>query len=243
MHFPPRLLYSPSLLFLPKVKTQKSQTHTNSTTTAAKNPSHTLHPTPVLSAIRSILLIVPFSLTLVPSKVLFMLSASVELSRISSPMAIVSCLSWLTLEERRDVAVVSFWDSRDSRTECAYWPLRKAKGVSEREGGRRWRREGKRSTGSWASRVCSCLAVGGCCHWGWSWSWGAERGSRRRGRIAAGAGWRSSMDFWGWVLATEMGLQGWRDSLGVIVVSARTWKTLWVVQKRCRIPWQFSSSQ
>jgi hypothetical protein len=91
--------------------------------TATKKPSQTFHPTPVFSAILSILRMVPFNLTLVLSKLSFILSASAEESRISSPMAMVSCLSWLTLEESTLVFSFSFCDSRDSRTEWEYWPL------------------------------------------------------------------------------------------------------------------------
>ena len=58
--------------------------------TAEKKPSHTFQPTPVFCAIRSILFIVPRNRTLVLSKVSFILSASAEESRISSPMAIVN---------------------------------------------------------------------------------------------------------------------------------------------------------
>ena len=102
---------------------QNSQTQTNKHHTAMKNPSHTFHPTPVLSAILSILRMVPFSFTLVLSKLSFILSTRAEESRISSPMAIVSCLSWLTLEDRMVVFSFSFCDSSDSRTEWEYWPL------------------------------------------------------------------------------------------------------------------------
>lgn len=102
---------------------QKSQTQANRHHTATKNPSQTFHPTPVFSAILSILRIVPFNLTLVFSKLSFILSASAVESRISSPIAMVSCLSWPTLEERMLVFSFSFWDSRDSRTEWEYWPL------------------------------------------------------------------------------------------------------------------------
>lgn len=80
-----RLLQQPYLITI----AQNNQTYQNSTVTAAKNPSHTLHPTPVLSAILSILFIVPRNLTLVLSNELFMVSASLEESRISSPIATV----------------------------------------------------------------------------------------------------------------------------------------------------------
>lgn len=59
--------------------------------TAAKKPTQTLHPTPVFSAIRSILFIVPRNLTLVFSNDRFIFSASAVESRISSPIALVSC--------------------------------------------------------------------------------------------------------------------------------------------------------
>ena len=58
--------------------------------TAQKKPSHTLHPTPVFSAIRSIRFMVPRSFTRVLSKVSFILSARAEDVRISSPMATVN---------------------------------------------------------------------------------------------------------------------------------------------------------
>lgn len=57
----------------------------------AKKPSHTFHGIPVLSAISNILFIVPRSRTLVVSNVSFIFSASAELSRISSPIALVIC--------------------------------------------------------------------------------------------------------------------------------------------------------
>ena len=68
---------------------QNNHTYQKSSTTAAKKPSHTLQPTPVFSAIRSILFMVPRNRTLVLSKELFMVSASLEESRISSPIATV----------------------------------------------------------------------------------------------------------------------------------------------------------
>jgi len=58
--------------------------------TAAKKPSQIFQLTPVFSAIRSILFIVPRNRTLVFSNESFILSASFEESRISSPMATVS---------------------------------------------------------------------------------------------------------------------------------------------------------
>lgn len=57
--------------------------------TAAKNSSHTFQPTPVRSAINSILFIVPRRRSLVESKLSFIFSARAEESRISSPMATV----------------------------------------------------------------------------------------------------------------------------------------------------------
>lgn len=109
---PTRFNKTPSCLL-----SQKSHTQANRHHTATTKPSQTFHPTPVFSAILSILRIVPFSLTLVLSKLSFILSASADESRISSPIAMVSCLSWPTLEERTLVFSFSFCDSRDSRTE------------------------------------------------------------------------------------------------------------------------------
>ncbi len=73
----------------PKQPPQNSQTYQNKTITAAKNPTHTLHPTPVRSAIRSILFIVPRNRTRVLSNESFIRSARAEESRISSPIATV----------------------------------------------------------------------------------------------------------------------------------------------------------
>lgn len=58
--------------------------------TANKNTSHTRQPTPVRSAIRSIRVILPRIRTRVLSKV-SLRSVRFEVSRISSPMAIVIC--------------------------------------------------------------------------------------------------------------------------------------------------------
>ena len=69
---------------------QNSHTYQNTKHTAPKNPSHTFHPTPVFSAIRSMRFIVPRSRTRVLSKESFIFSAKWEESRISSPMATVS---------------------------------------------------------------------------------------------------------------------------------------------------------
>ena len=82
---------------------QNSQTYANRKNTATKNTSQIRQPMPVFSAIRSMRLIVPFSRTLVFSKVWFICSAKALESLISSPMAMLSCLSWETLEERMDV--------------------------------------------------------------------------------------------------------------------------------------------
>ena len=106
-----------------KVKPQKSHTQAKRHQTAMKKPSQTFHPTPVFSAMRSIRRIVPFNLVLVLSKLSFILSTKALESRISSPIAIVSCFSCETFDERMEVSASSFWDSRDSRTEVAYWPL------------------------------------------------------------------------------------------------------------------------
>lgn len=102
---------------------QDSHTQANRHQTAKKKPSQTFQPTPVLSAILNILLIVPFNFALVLSKSSFILSARADESRISSPIAIVSCLSWLTFEERMLVFSFSFCASSDSRTDWEYWPL------------------------------------------------------------------------------------------------------------------------
>jgi hypothetical protein len=80
---------------------QNSQTYQKRKMTAARKPSHTLHPTPVRSAIRSIRFIVPFNLVEVESKVSFIEAARLEESLISSPMARVS---WTTGK----VSVASF---------------------------------------------------------------------------------------------------------------------------------------
>jgi hypothetical protein len=69
---------------------QNSHTYQNRNITAAKNPNHTLHPTPVLSAILSIRFIVPLSCSRLFSNESFIVSASFEESRISSPMRCVS---------------------------------------------------------------------------------------------------------------------------------------------------------
>ena len=69
--------------------TQNSQTYQNTNATAAKKPNQTLQPTPVFSAIRNIRFMVPRKRTLVLSKESFILSASFDESRISSPIAIV----------------------------------------------------------------------------------------------------------------------------------------------------------
>jgi len=69
----------------------------------------------------------------VRSKLSFILPASVVESRISSPMATVSCLSCETLLARRDACALDAanadaessggWDSSDDKTDVAYWPL------------------------------------------------------------------------------------------------------------------------
>lgn len=68
---------------------QNNHTYQNSTITAAKKPSQTLQPTPVRSAILSIRFMVPLSLVLEFSNDSFIRSASLEESRISSPIAMV----------------------------------------------------------------------------------------------------------------------------------------------------------
>lgn len=72
---------------------QNSQTYQKRRMTAAKNPSQTLQPTPVRSAILNILLIVPRNRCLVLSKESFIVSVSFDESRISSPIASVICAS------------------------------------------------------------------------------------------------------------------------------------------------------
>lgn len=72
---------------------QVNFTYQKSNITNAKKPTHTLHPTPVLSAILNMRFIVPRKRTLVLSKELFIVSASLEESRISSPIASVICTS------------------------------------------------------------------------------------------------------------------------------------------------------
>lgn len=86
-HFPPSTTL-PLFIFGPD---QNNQTYQNSTTTAAKKPSHTFQPTPVRSAIRSMRFIVPRRRTRVPSNESFIFSARAVESRISSPIAIVIC--------------------------------------------------------------------------------------------------------------------------------------------------------
>jgi hypothetical protein len=83
-----QLIFHPFLIFM-ITRFQNSHTYQKSSITAAKKPSQTLHPTPVFSAMRNILFIVPFNFKLVFSNVPFIFSASAEDSRISSPMAIV----------------------------------------------------------------------------------------------------------------------------------------------------------
>lgn len=59
--------------------------------TKAKKPTQTFQPTPVRSAIRSILFIVPRSRLRVPSNWSFIFSAKAVESLISPPMAFVNC--------------------------------------------------------------------------------------------------------------------------------------------------------
>lgn len=101
---------------------QNSQTQANNPHTKMKKPTHTFQPTPVLSAMRSILLIVPRNLTPVPSNWSLIVCARLLESRISSPIAMVSCFSCPTFCESKVVASFSFCDSSDSRTLVAYWP-------------------------------------------------------------------------------------------------------------------------
>jgi hypothetical protein len=88
--------------------------------TARKNKSHTLQPTPVRSAIRNILLIVPRNLTPVFSNVSLIWLARALESRISSPIATVRDFNCDTFCESIVVCVISFWDSSSSRTEAEY---------------------------------------------------------------------------------------------------------------------------
>lgn len=67
---------------------QLNHTYVNSKNTATKNPNQTLHPTPVLSAIRNIRVIFPRIRTRVLSNE-FSRSVMCVVSRISSPIATV----------------------------------------------------------------------------------------------------------------------------------------------------------
>lgn len=135
----------------PAPQTQNNQTHQNTPPTTAKNKHQILHPTPVLSAILNILFIVPFRRVRVVSKESFMVSARWEESRISEPIAWVSCLRgvrwvgcWrgkvgMGLREgrgkgrRTSFSILtlplipsiwaSFWFSSSERTASLYWPL------------------------------------------------------------------------------------------------------------------------
>lgn len=91
--------------------------------TAKKNKTHVFQPTPVRSAIRNILLIVPRNRTPVFSNVSLIWVASALESRISSPIATVRDLSCETFCDNSVVAVISFCDSSSSSTEVEYWPL------------------------------------------------------------------------------------------------------------------------
>jgi len=101
---------------------QNSHTHANKAHTNRKKPNHTFQPTPVRSAIRSILFIVPRNLTPVPSNWSLIVCARLLESRISSPIAMVNCFSCPTFCDSNVVAVVSFCDSSDSSTDVAYCP-------------------------------------------------------------------------------------------------------------------------
>lgn len=116
---------------------QNSQTYMKIRTTAAKKPSQTLQPTPVFSAMTSILFMVPRSRSRVLSNVSFILSIMAEESRISSPMATVSVLRTLTLLRMPETSE-SFWLSSSSSVAVSYWPLREEKtGSVGMEPGRR----------------------------------------------------------------------------------------------------------
>lgn len=80
----------------------------------AKKPSHTFHGIPLLSAMSNILFIVPRSRTRVESKVSFIFSASAELSRISSPIALVICIVPSVLTSQICFSTISSF-SRDRR--------------------------------------------------------------------------------------------------------------------------------
>lgn len=82
-HYYPHTLSSPHEL-------HPNHTHQNSNITTAKNPTHTLHPTPVFSAILNMRLIVPRSLFREFSNWSFIFSVSAVESRISSPMRCVN---------------------------------------------------------------------------------------------------------------------------------------------------------
>lgn len=101
---------------------QKSHTYTKTHHTNAKNPTHTLHPTPVFSAILNILPIVPLNRMRVFSNPSFIVSARLLDALISSPIAMVMFLSWVTFPLMSEISS-SFWRSRESRVAVEYWPL------------------------------------------------------------------------------------------------------------------------
>ena len=117
------LFLSRPKLWSHELSNQKSQTYAKMAQTATKNSTQAFQPTPVRSAILSILLMVPRNRTPVFSKESLICEASVLESRISSPMATVRVLSCDTFCESSVVAVTSFWDSNSSRTDVEYWPL------------------------------------------------------------------------------------------------------------------------
>lgn len=79
--------------------------------TAAKKPNHTLHPTPVASAIRIILPIVLFSRVPADENSSFIVSIRLLESRISSPIFSVRSLRRPTFAIMPETCS-SFWDSR-----------------------------------------------------------------------------------------------------------------------------------
>ena len=101
---------------------QEIQTYMNSKQSAAKNPNQTFHPTPVRSAILSILFIVPLSLTLAFPNESFIFSANAVLSLISSPIFIVISFSIATFFPISETCS-SFCDSSSSSTDALYWPF------------------------------------------------------------------------------------------------------------------------
>ena len=116
------LLFMPTFILNPPTPPQNNHTYAKTAHTAKKNSTHTLHPTPVFSAILNMRFIVPRNRSRVLSKLSFMVSAREEEERISSPMERVMSLSMRTLADMPSRAE-SFWSSRAERTASEYWPL------------------------------------------------------------------------------------------------------------------------